>query len=99
MLPKLVMFIILTPGIGLILVHMYLGCIESVILLWDNVYAFIIGIQKTSENFLYHGLKEMWKDVCVLKAITKLMILWMITHLGNEMLAPVCFKGIIVIDN
>ena len=28
--------------------------------LWDNVYAFTIGSQKTSENFLYHDLKKLF---------------------------------------
>ena len=50
------------------------GNTESVILLWDDVYAFTIGSQKTSENVLYHDLKELWKDVCVVKVITKLTI-------------------------
>ena len=27
--------------------------------LWDNVNAFTIGSQKTSENFLYHDLKKL----------------------------------------
>ena len=33
--------------------------LHRVILLWDNVYAFTIGSQKTSENVLYHNLKKL----------------------------------------
>ena len=63
-LPKFVMYIISILEIGVKLLHLQPDCIESVILLWDNVYAFTTG-ENVRERSMSQFKRVVNRRLCV----------------------------------